>query len=92
LTTVKQQIYVENFSSLGAIAAEKKETDGQTDGRTDGQTDGRHNDFSRAHFLKKCALIMKIAFFEKLKNTCSLIFCVQQETEGKSMDLPALPV
>jgi hypothetical protein len=48
LTTVKQQTYVENFSSLDAIAAEKKETDGQTDGRTD----GRHNDFSRAHFFK----------------------------------------
>jgi hypothetical protein len=34
LTTVKQQTYVQNFSSLGAIAAEKEETDGQTDGRT----------------------------------------------------------
>jgi hypothetical protein len=27
----------------------------QTDRRTDGRTDGRHNDFSRAHFLKKCS-------------------------------------
>jgi hypothetical protein len=27
----------------------------QTDRRTDEQTDGRHNDFSRAHFLKMCS-------------------------------------
>ena len=27
----------------------------RTDRRTDGQTDGRHNDFSRAHFLKMCS-------------------------------------
>jgi hypothetical protein len=41
LTTVKQQAYVENFSSLGAIASEKKETDGRTDGQTDGPTTQR---------------------------------------------------
>jgi hypothetical protein len=52
LTTVKQQTYVENFGSLGTIAAEKLETDGRTDGQTDRRTDGRHNDFSRAHFFK----------------------------------------
>jgi hypothetical protein len=37
LTTANEQTYVENFSSLGAIAAEKfgdRRTDGQTDGRT----------------------------------------------------------
>jgi esterase/lipase superfamily enzyme len=26
-----------------------------TDGQTDRRTDGRHNDFSRAHFLKMCS-------------------------------------
>jgi hypothetical protein len=46
-TIVKQQTYVENFSSLGAIAAEKCETDTHTR--------GRHNDFSRTHFLKMCS-------------------------------------
>jgi hypothetical protein len=41
LTTADEQTYVENFSSLSAIAAEKYETDGQTDERTDGRTTQR---------------------------------------------------
>jgi hypothetical protein len=35
-----------NFSSLGAIAAEKYETDGRTDGQTDGRADGRTDDIT----------------------------------------------
>jgi hypothetical protein len=42
-TTRYQRTYVENFSSLGAIAAEKEETDGQ------------QIDFNRAHFFKMCS-------------------------------------
>jgi hypothetical protein len=49
----KQLTYVQNFSSLGDIAAEKEETDERTD--------GRHNDFSRAHFIK-CALKINYKF------------------------------
>jgi hypothetical protein len=47
LVSRNQRSIVQNFSSLGAIAAKKY--------ATDGQTDRRHNDFSRAHFSKMCS-------------------------------------
>jgi hypothetical protein len=47
LRSTHQRTYVRNFSCLGAIPADRYQTDGRTY--------GRHNDFSRAHFKKICS-------------------------------------
>jgi hypothetical protein len=71
-----------------------RRTDGQTDRRTDGQTDGRHNDFSRAHFLKMCSnndnigtifLSRHLAATKKL-GTCTILMKYEQLVKRQFFD------